>query len=231
MPRIFVANSGRCGSLFLSQIFGLLTPIPSFHEPIPYCTGDVLREVNEFKPLSDASKNVLATKVEEIQRNSEDGNYLESSQMFIKCYVETVLDTFDDIYCIYLYRNPIEVVLSYYNKCRDHQDEWFLKSHWDANVLKTAEPLDYYDNILWNCYEVRERYLLYKHRFAKTWEFDFKDINDLQEWKRMFKYFGISIGDVVKLPDAKRNAISEDRGKTIKALIKDWDKGGKDEKT
>ena len=90
--RIFTANSGRCGSLFVSGIFNSLTYIPSFHEPVPFCIGNVVKEVNMCVDKHSEDVNIcIDSKMRQIEIDTIDGDYMESNQMFIKSYVDTVV--------------------------------------------------------------------------------------------------------------------------------------------
>ena len=226
--KIFVASTGRCGTVFMADMFRQLTNIPSFHEPKPWCNGDFCYQVNNCVRFSKPVMKMIEEKVAQVKKDSVRGCYFESNQMFIKSYVNLMLSRFKDVYCIYLYRNPVEVLLSYYNKCRERETEWFLQSNWTKNILETKRKKSFYANILWQCDEIEERYLFYKERFIKTFQFDFRRINDPEEWKRLFKRFRIKYNDFDKLPIGLTNRIDADRRKTLDALIENWDKPGKE---
>ena len=205
-------------------MFKALTGIPSYHEPVPLCIGDTLEEVNNvpFDELSPHVEAELQSKIHTIKTYT-NGWYMESSQMFIKSYVDEVLENFDDVYCIYLHRNPIETTMSYWKKLGHKRDtDYFLESHWKKNILRTREPLEYWDNVLWNCYEVRERYLAYKPRFTKTWELDFLSLNDPLEWAKLLRHFGLFKGDLRELPDLKRNALEMEDELVLRKLREEW---------
>ncbi len=229
--KIFVANSGRCGSYFMSEVFRRLTAFPSFHEPKPRGEGETLKAVNNTGKLSNYVMDELFAKRIQIENDSRDGNYFESSQMFIKSFQEVVFNFFDDVYVIYLWRNPIEVTMSYYKKKLSQKkqwDNWHLLSHWNNNILKTRGELSFYENCYWECMEIRERFLrLYwdmpRHR---TFEFDFRKLNDVSEWKKLFRQFGIKHKPFDRLPTVSKNAIPGDKLKTLKGLLSKWDEPG-----
>jgi hypothetical protein len=225
--KIFVASTGRAGTLFVSEVFRSLTGIPSFHEIQPYCIGKVCEEINNHVRLSKSTKQFLHEKVAQVKNYSKAGNYMESSSMFIKSYAELMLDSFDDVYCIYLYRNPLEVLQSWANKCEQKELDWFLQSHWPKNIFSTEKKLPFYENVLWQCFEVRERYYSLKYRFKKTYELDFRDLNNLLIWKKIFKHFGIKAKKVDRLPRLKKNELPADRHKTFDKILAEWDKPGR----
>jgi len=152
---------------------------------------------------------------------------MESNQMFIKSYAELALSSFDDVYCIYLYRNPIAVLMSYARKCRQKELDWFLQSHWPKNILQTSEKLSFFENILWQWLEVRERYYFLKDKFKNTFEFDFRDINDFATWQKLFRRFRIKTKDINQLPyNLKQNPTFGDKHKTLDYIIDEWDMKG-----
>ena len=124
--KIFVASTGRCGTKFISEVFKHFTDFPSFHEPEPYVTSEVLEDLNQSDTLSKRSQQVLKEKFAQIERDSRNGLYMESNQQFIKGYVEAVLTNYKDVYCIYLCRNPFDMLLSFAEKCKHFETDWFL---------------------------------------------------------------------------------------------------------
>lgn len=215
----------------MSEIFRKLTIFPSFHEPMPRCDGETLRAANNKEELSEYVMDEFSAKRVQIGRDSRGGNYFESSQMFIKSFDEVAFNFFDDVYVIYLYRNPIQVALSWCRKMATQEppyNSWHLQSHWDNNILKTRGKLSYYQNCLWECLEIRERFLrlYWDMPQNRTFEFDFKKLNNVNEWKKLFDQFGIKHKPFKKLPDVNKNDIREDFDKTYIRLMKDWDEPG-----
>ena len=195
MPKIFSANAGRSGSAFLSGVFSRLTAIPSFHEPYPRLIGKVLEEVNDDR-ISHQTKRVIEAKIAAVNKASRDGWYCETSQQFIKCFADFALAARDDIYCIYIHRNPVDVVLSHFRHAQGgYPGEWLLKPEWKKNLIKLSGSLSWAELLLFNWLEVRERYLALKSRFDKVYEFDFRKIGDKAEYIKIFKHFGIGWKD------------------------------------
>lgn len=221
--KIFVASTGRCGTVFMSEIFKALTDFPSFHEPEPWCVGQTLKEINTTENYSEETHETIMAKIAQIKRDSRNGDYFESNQMFIKSYLEPVLANFGPIYCIYLHRNPIQTTISYAKKCRRFEGEWFLKSHWSRNHLQTQEELPFYENAMWQCYEIRERFYRNRARFEKTFIFDFRKLNDPDEWKRLFKEFKIEHRPFEELPIVRRNEIPGDDDQVLQHMLENWD--------
>lgn len=235
MPYIFVASAGRCGTKFMSTIWKRFTGYPSFHEPIPFCTGQTLREVNNECGINSDTKRELKTKLEQISIEAKKGNYFEANQMFIKSYVHLVAykKEFRPLYVIYLHRNPIEVVMSYYKKTPERDLSWFLQPQWQRNIMRTRKGLSFYEIAFWQWYEIRARFFLWKDKFDKTYDFDFLKISDPEEYRRMFSHFGIEHNLPEKFPEdlftpKNKNALEKDPVDVFNWLIEDWDLRGKE---
>jgi len=225
--KIFVASIGRCGTYFMSEIFRHLTAIPSHHEPPPHCAGKFLKDINNSRLQMFyliETVNELNKKIKQVKKDSQGGWYFESSQMFIKSYAETMLENFPgEIACIYLHRNPIEVVMSYMKKNPAKDGNWRLKSFWENNIMKTQKELSYHENILWEYGEARERFLHLENRFIKVFDFDFRDLNNIETWKCLFRHFQIPHKPFTKLPLVGKNEIKADPGETLKKVFNTWE--------
>ncbi len=228
--KIFCVSTGRCGTLFISEMFRTMTSMPSFHEPRPFCVGEIVEEVNnkEWMNFSDKTNEELYTKIDQVRRDSDsEGNYFESNQMFIKSYWLDMLKAFGQISAIYIERNPIEVLLSYHLKCPWQENTWFMESHWENVLMKTEYRQSFLENILWEWFEIKERWKMYKGLFDKTYDLDFYKINEVSEWKKLFAHFGIKHKVFDNIPELKKNAIKRDNEETLKDLISKWNIQGK----
>ena len=198
--KIFIAGCGRNGTKFMSQVFSLLTQIPSYHEMPPYCIGETSKDVNNNEVISDKTRYVFQQKIAKIKHYSKNGDYFESNNMFIKSFIWPVMANFDDVYCIYLHRNLMDTFLSHADRGWKFGYDWFLQSHWKKCLLRTSKPMLYYENIMWNWFEIRQRFYHWKDQFVKTYDFDFKKINDLKEYYKLFEHFKIPYKIIDKLP-------------------------------
>jgi len=233
--KIFVANSGRCGSKFFAQMFNCLTDIPSFHEQIPYCIGQTSYELNNMIDPSDTTKRVVAEKIRRIKKDSSpEGHYFEASNMFIKSFIYPVMEEFNDVYCIYLHRNPFDTFVSHAERGWKLGYDWLLQPHWNFNQIRLAKGLSYYEVIMWNWFEVRERFVHWQHKFVDTYDFDFKDLNNLLKYEEMFTQFGIKHKKIDNIPDFSRNENKEGESVTkryesiIEWVMPQWDVEGKE---
>lgn len=229
--RIFTATTGWSGSLYVSEVFRTMTDYPSFHEPMPWCIGKTLEQVNTQNGhgLDAEVAKELDRKVAEVRKCEVEGRYFESNQMFIKVYAERILDEFTNVGCLYLWRNPVEVLLSHHKKCSEQEDDWILQGHWTKNLLRTERPMSFYENVLWQWFEVRERFLKLRRRFRKTYVMDFTRLNDVNEWDRVFAHFGVTRRPGSQLPSLKRNNIEGDAAETMDSMFKVWSRPGKSE--
>ena len=203
--KIFCATTGRTGTKFMTSVFSLLTDIPSFHEMAPYCIGETSKDVNNNEVISENTRSIFRQKIAKIKHYSKDGDYFEANNMFIKSFIWPVMANFDDVYCIYLHRNPMDTFLSHADRGWKFGYDWLLQSHWGKNQLKTQEAMLYYENIMWNWFEVRERFFRWKNQFIKTYDFDFRNLNNLEEYYKLFEHFGITYKKADKLPEFDRN--------------------------
>lgn len=190
----------------MASVFAQLTDIPSFHEPAPYCLGETMKDVNENWPdISDKTRRILDEKIKRIQEDSVNGNYLETNNMFIKSFVWAVMEAFEDVYCIYLHRDPLETFLSHADRNWKFGQDWLLKAEWKMNILKQEPGLTYHQDMLFNWYEIRKRFYYWKPLFVKTWDFDFRNIKNLEEYHRLFEHLGIKYDKNATLPESGRN--------------------------
>lgn len=230
--KIFVASTGRCGTYFMTKVFQQFTTIPSYHEGTPQCINTVLEEINNGLP-SRETKKVLEKKAGTIVECAVNGDYFESNHMFIKSFYQTVLDNFSDVYCIYLHR-PLPDVLISFSQLPNHQQlDWLLQAHWQNNLLRTREPLSNYQNIAWNWFEVRERFIRLRSHFYKTWNLSFENLNSVKEWVRMFDHFHIKAKPefyrLKEFPkEIEKNDVVAKGGKPAEELLKgvrdNWNK-------
>lgn len=237
--KIFVAGTGRNGTKFMTKIFALLTDIPSYHELAPYCIGETSKDVNNNEIISENTQLIFRQKMAKIKHYSKDDNYFESNNMFIKSFIWPVMANFDDIYCIYLHRNPMDTFFSHADRGWKFGYDWILQSHWKRNLLRTKEPLLYYENTMWNWFEVRERFFHWKDRFIKTYDFDFRKLNELEEYYKLFEHFEIPYKKIERLPDFDKSiynrpeerldkSITSHYESIMKEINKHWDEQGKE---
>jgi hypothetical protein len=176
--------------------------------------------------------NELDKKMDQIRGYTIDENYFESNQLFIKCYAERVLDEFKNVCCIYLWRNPIETLISRHKKCTEQEADWILQPEWPRNALRSTRPMSFFETVLWEWFEVRERFYRLRPRFKKTYVLEFSRLNDVNEWDRLFDHFGVRRRPNADLPRLRRNNI--DRGEAaaeLDAIFGKWSRPPSSEET
>jgi hypothetical protein len=226
--RIFVANTGRCGTKFMAQAMGALTDIPSFHEQSPFCIGETSKEINN-DCISGPTRAIIDEKIEKVKACP---NYFEASNMFIKSFVWPFLDAFDDLHVVYLHRNPMDTFVSHAERGWKLGWDWLLQPRWKRNFLRSDEPMTYLEGIMWNWFEVRERFLRLRPRFRKTYDFDFRKIGDMTEYHKMLDHFGIPYRRIYEMPQFDRNENKAGESVTMRyeAILEDlntkWDEPG-----
>lgn len=227
--KIFCATTGRTGTKFMTQAIRYLTNIPAiFHENVPYCIGQTSKEINN-NCISDDTQEIIDDKIAKVKCYDR---YFEANNMFIKSFVWPFLDIFDDLYVIYLHRNPFDTFLSLAERCWQKGLDWVLQPHWKRNFMRSEEPMKFLEIIDWNWYEVRERFLRLRKYFVKTYDFDFRKIGDLNEYYKLFDHFGIPYKKIDLLPKFDRNEnvagkpVSERYLEIIEDLNRKWDEPG-----
>lgn len=237
MAFIFVASTGRCGTKFLSVVWKEYTEYPSLHEPVPFCAGQTLREVNNECGINSDTHRELKTKILQILEDQQNGNYFESNQMFIKSYVSRVVydKRFRPLFVIYLYRDPVSMVMSYYKKIPGKDLSWSLQPQWQKSLMKGHKGMSFMDIQLWNHFEIRERFLTWRDKFDKAYELDFKKLNDPREHARIFDHFEVSHRALPKIfPEGfyhlqkSLNAIPRNELEVLQEMRESWDERGQD---
>lgn len=197
---IFCASPGRSGTRFFAEMFKYFTDIPSFHEPLPKCVNDTCRMANTkdippFRHELGKLRNIYDTKIKRIEESARNSWYFESNQMFIKSFSWLVLEHFENkVGCIYIDRPLIDFIMSYSRrgKRRKWPLDFQIYPDWAENEIRLRTgDYGFYETIAWNWFEVKDRYSRMRGLFKKTYEFDFRKINDIEEWQKLFDHFEV----------------------------------------
>jgi len=232
--KIFVASTGRCGTRFFWDMFRTFTKFPSFHEQKPKCINLVNQEMNNVpqEEWSPETREALELKIRNIRKAMDpSGNYMDSSHMFIKSYGPYILDEFEDIRVIYLWRDMPSLLASY--SYRAKREVWpldfQLRPEWKNNILRIegGNSIGFYPTVAFNYFEVMARFKAWSHRFTKTYEFPFRDLNNPERWRDMFERLEIEHAPVNQIPkaaDRHQSIFAEDvRAKAIQHISNVWD--------
>lgn len=189
---IFVATTGRSGTMTLVDILNHVAGCKAEHEPYPAMYDEVLKA----KSAGDedfVSRTYWQVKSINLWRSAVGTmHYFESNHMFIKTYIEYAVEDFTDkVVVIHLARDPVKVANSIYALQHipgtEEGNKWWLDYTAKNNIIQIADILDndpefqhpFYKG-LWYWYEIDERVKYWKQRLPNVRFIDFKteDFND-----------------------------------------------------
>jgi hypothetical protein len=175
---IFVATTGRSGTLTLVDIFRQLDGCVALHEPYPAMHDNVLEAAanGNYKFVEQFYKVRKSVNV----RRSAVGasHYIEANHLFIKTFIQYAAEDFGSkLKVIHLVRNPTQVANSIYSL----QDEpgtiegnrWWLDYRAPTNLISIVDSLDddsefshpYY-KALWYWFETEARIAKWKAKLT-----------------------------------------------------------------
>jgi hypothetical protein len=201
---IFASSIGRSGTRYLGELFSYASDIKGHHIPEPQCAGNVLSDYNNY-----IKNPILNDKKEAIRASIRNDQYFESSQLFIRCFVDEVLELREELSVpvgvIHIVRDPLTCARSYTNR-KSGPDEprcrWRPSMSIKKNFLKIDEDdLSLFQKNLWDWFECEIRYHSYKDRFDRAYDHLFSNHNNYDKLKDMFRYFDVNI-DEEKLREA-----------------------------
>lgn len=111
---LFCINTGRSGSLYLSELFKHFEDTASFHEPEPNMHSRMMRRYLDGK--KELLQNSMPGKVEDIKRRKgENALYVETTQCFIRGFGWEITNYLDEkkVGVIILTRDKEKIVDSY----------------------------------------------------------------------------------------------------------------------
>jgi len=186
----YVASTGRSGTDSLSKLFEVIPNFYSTHEPKP--------AMNDFEMIEKNNGNAIPMK--KLYHNSKSNMirlgqlkhkkyYLEANHIFIKGFIEEVVEDFGDkLEVIHLYRDPVKVAKSILELQRvpstARGNEWYLDYKAKNNIIQIEDELnsnddfkhDYY-KCLWYWYEIEARTFFYRNKYRTIRFIDFKTEN------------------------------------------------------
>lgn len=200
---IFVSSIGRSGTKFLSELFGKLTDLPSYHSIEPHCLGtNLTKKNNGEKDIPEFNK-----KINKIKKLSSDKNGIfESSHIFLRGYADLVVAAnLKPVYVIHMTRDPLEVARSYLNRDSvpgmDNRP-WRLPLKTKNSLLREipTKELNPFQKNICDWIENELKYQQMKHQFDKTFDFYHSDLNNAEKYSEMFQHFGIKL-DTIKIAE------------------------------
>ncbi len=177
---IFVATTGRSGTMTLCKIFKKIEGCAAFHEAFPAMKGECMMRRNQgdsrlAKYIYDTVKSVKIRQYAAGKRY-----YMDSNHMFIKSFIDFVINDFGEkVKVIHLYRDPVKVASSMVSlntiPGTPIGNEWYLDYHAPENFIKIPDILDN-DEVfssdwfrsLWYWYEIEARVAFWRKKLKKV---------------------------------------------------------------
>lgn len=166
---VFTITAGRTGTKFVQQIFGLLPDTLSLHEPEPNFVW-AMRRAQQNPEM--AVQFMIRHKIPFIRAQSQR-NYIETSHLCCKGFVEAILLCQLRSSFILLRRHPRQIATSYYQidtiPGRTPLGFQYLLSPDDPYVLPLLHWRDMHDYQLcyWYSLEIERRQHRYRHLLAE----------------------------------------------------------------
>lgn len=221
---IFIATTGRSGTLTLVDIINKLDQCIALHEPYPAMHDNILDAAANghhqlVKDFYDIRKSV------NIRRSAVGAeHYLESNHLFIKTFAPYAAEDFGSrLKVVHLVRDPTKVANSIY-ALQDQPgtvegNRWWLDHHASTNIISIPEILDNHEEFkhpyykaLWYWFETELRISAWKKKLPSVPFIFFmtEDFNNELKLSELFEKLEIStppgfIKDVVNLRSHARS--------------------------
>jgi hypothetical protein len=189
---IFVATTGRSGTMSLVDIFNHIPYCKAEHEPYPAMFDEVLKAKCQGNEQFVSSQYWRIKSVNLWRAAAGYHHYFESNHLFIKTYIEYAVKDFGDrVTVIHLVRDPVKVANSIY-ALQDFPgtvegNKWWLDYKAANNLIAIADYLDndpefkhpFYKG-LWYWYEIEARIKDWRKKLPHVRFLNFKteDFND-----------------------------------------------------
>ncbi len=204
---IFVATTGRSGTLTLVDIFSRLENCTALHEPYPAMHDDILHAAS-YGDEQKVDRFYKIRKSVNIRRAAAGSEYyLEANHLFIKAFIKQATNDFGKrLKVIHLVRDPAKVANSIYT-LQDppgtvEGNRWWLDYRAPTNLIQIQDMLDgegefkhpYY-KALWYWFEIESRIAYWKQRLPDTPFVFFKteDFNDEARLNGLFQSLEIPV--------------------------------------
>lgn len=204
---IFVATTGRSGTLTLVDIFNRVANCSAYHEPYPGMHDRILRAAS-YGDEQQVDHFYKIRKSVNIRRDAVGSEYyLEANHLFIKSFIKQAVNDFGErLKVIHLVRDPAKVANSIYSlqdqPGTEEGNRWWLDYHAPTNLIPMAEVLDgdsefnhpFY-KALWYWFETEARIALWKQRLPDVPFVFFKteDFSDEARLSQLFRSLDIPV--------------------------------------
>lgn len=229
---IFVATTGRSGTMTLADILNHIPVSKAEHEAYPIMFDDVLKAKcagNEAYVHAEYWQK----KSINIRRNAAGFDYYcDANHLFIKTYIEYAVEDFGDkVAVIHLVRDAVKVANSIY-ALQDYPgteegNKWWLDYTSASNHIRIAELLDndpefkhpFYKG-LWYWYEMEARIAHWRQALPNIQFVDFRteDFNDPQKTFKLLNDLGIAFDEAQLLAKISTQANTREHQKVSNPL-------------
>ncbi|HEX9998178.1 MAG TPA: hypothetical protein VGB45_13645 [Abditibacterium sp.] len=183
---IFLATTGRSGTLSFDEILKAVPHCVSLHEPEPIMNGEVLRRHNEGDDTL-MEQVFREFKLPTIYKTAAGAHwYIESNHLFIKSFCEAAAREFGDrMQVLHITRDRHAVARSFLKRGSipgtKWGNEWLGNYRAPLNQIDVADALDNdarfahpYFKVLWYWYEIEARTLVFRARHPQIRVHDFQ---------------------------------------------------------
>ena len=177
---IFVATTGRSGTLTMAKLFEAVPGCMALHEPYPAMKNKVLTAASngDNAYVDHVYRTVKSVNI----RRSASGHryYLEANHLFIKTFIKQVVEDFGDkVSIVHLVRSPLSVANSIY-RLQDYPgteegNHWWLDYRAPTNRIRIGPILDNdpefshpFYKALWYWFEVEVRIAEWKEKLSEV---------------------------------------------------------------
>ena len=177
---VFVATTGRSGTMTLSDLCARADGCVSLHEPYPKMHEDVLHAAayGDARYVHFVYRAVKSVNIMRAAAGTQ--TYVETNHQFIKTFChEVVRDIGERVSVVHLVRDPVDVANSICalgdQPGTAKGDAWWLDYRGSANHIRIADVLgdggefsDPFCRALWYWYEIQARAVAFRRRYPSV---------------------------------------------------------------
>ena len=201
---LFCINSGRVGSMYLSNILSSSPEVVSYHEPEPKMIGKYVRMIeNQSYSQSFHQRYIKCVAIKNrLKTIPQNKIYCETSNMFIKTFFDVVINDFKNIEVIIL-RRKLPYVVKSFIECgcfSDKNKNWndFIPNPNSATAaikcIDIDKNLDAYDKCIAYLIDIEARAIKFQEKFPniKIHNINIDSLNNYNNIQSLFLNLGIN---------------------------------------
>ncbi|MDQ3112242.1 MAG: hypothetical protein M3R17_20345 [Bacteroidota bacterium] len=200
---IFCINTGRSGSDYLAKLLDSAAEVSAFHEPKPEMTKAMLGLVTNDTYRNTFSKRAFkARAIRKLAKSVNAKVYAETNHMFIKTFPDVVAKRLKNVKVIFLKRNLIDTLysfyeLGYFSDWEHSWKEWMILPNAKTAAIQTmikGEKPDQVSLIIGYLLDIRARAARFKSEFpaVPVYEINLYELNDKVHLVKMFEWLNIT---------------------------------------